>query len=40
MTDIRTENEIKLYSDGGIFAFSEDPADAMRMIGEIGRAHV
>ena len=35
MTDIRTENEIKLYSDGGIFAFSEDPADAMRMIGAV-----
>lgn len=32
MTDIRTENEIKLYSDGGVFASSADFRDAMGIV--------
>lgn len=35
MTGIRTENEIKLYSDGGIFSYSSDPADALRTVSSV-----
>ncbi len=32
MTDVRTENEIKLYADSGPFVFSDDPGPAMQRL--------
>ncbi len=32
MTDVRTENEIKLYADSGPFVFSDDPGPALQRL--------
>ncbi|KUE74038.1 hypothetical protein AUQ37_06580 [Candidatus Methanomethylophilus sp. 1R26] len=32
MTDVRTENEVKLYADSGPFVFSDDPGPALQRL--------